>query len=267
MAEKRAYALHSDEEPARLDRQAAIIRIEQFLPLIPDTPSGRLLDAGCGSGSMARLLGRTRPDAAITGVDVRGSYLDYARRKARAESVANVEFVEGSLLDMPFPNEHFDLAWACLVLHWLTPDDVPRAMRELVRVVRPGGWIVCAEPDGVGTNHYPIEPDLAEQWRKVTTSLFDPDMGRRLYPIMHHAGLAPIAVDIRPYFFHAFGEINPDVLDVILDSLRPALPRIAEILGSPDAANRLLDRIVEQHENPATTFLPLWFLAVGQKAG
>ena len=56
------------------------------------------------------------------------------------------------LLDIPFPDEHFDLAWACLVLHWLAPDDVERAMSELLRVLRPGGWVVCAEPDGVGTN-------------------------------------------------------------------------------------------------------------------
>jgi len=267
MAEKRAYAIHSDEEPARLDRQAAIIRIEQFLPLIPDAPNGRLLDAGCGAGSMARLLGRTRPEAAVTGLDIRGSYVDHARRKAREERIANVEFVEGNLLDMPFADEHFDGAWTSLVLHWLAPDDVARAMRELVRVVRPGGWVVCAEPDGVGTNHYPIEPDLAEQWRKVTTSLFDPDMGRRLYPTMHAAGLNPIAVDIRPYFFHAFGEINPDVLNVILDSLLAALPRIAEILGSEDAASKLLDGIARHHKDPATTFLPLWVVAVGQKAG
>ena len=265
MAEKRAYAIHSDEEPARLDRQAAVIRFEQFLPLIPDAPNGRLLDAGCGAGSMARLLGRTRPEAAVTGLDIRDAYVDYARRKAREEAIANVEFVEGSLLDLPFPNELFDVAWASLVLHWLAPEDVARAMRELVRVVLPGGWVVCAEPDGVGTNHYPIEPDLAEQWRKVTTSLFDPDMGRRLYPTMHAAGLDSIAVDIRPYFFHAFGEIDPDVLNVILEALRPALPRIADTLGSQDAAEELLDRIAEQHKDSATTFLPLWVVAVGQK--
>ena len=264
MTVARPYALHSDEEPARLDRQAEIIGIEQFLRHIPETPNARILDAGCGAGSMTRLLARTRADAGVIGLDIRPSYLDYARRKAVEEELSNVEFVEGSLLNLQYPDGYFDVVWACLVLHWLPAGDVDQAMRELVRVVRPGGRIVCAEPDGVGTNHFPIAPDLAEQWRLVTTSLFDPDMGRRLYPTMHRAGLTEITVDTRPYFFHAFGSIDPDVLAVILDALRPALPRIGEILGSQEAASRMLERIVEQHQDPATVFFPLWFVVSGQ---
>lgn len=119
-------------------------------------------------------------------------------------------------------------------------------------------------PDGIGTNHFPIVPDLAEQWRLVTSSLFDPDMGRRLYPVMHRAGLTGINVDIRPYFFHALGSIDPDVLAVILDALRPALPSIGKILGSQEAASLMLERIVEQHQDAATVFFPLWFVVCGQ---
>ena len=263
----RPYALHSDEEAARLDRQARIIGIERFLEHIPATPAGRILDAGCGSASMARLLARTRPDVAVIGLDIRDAYLDYARRKASEEALANVELVRGSLLDLPFPDGHFDVVWTCLVLHWLVSEDLERAMGEIVRVVRPGGHVVCAEPDGVGSNHHPIAPDLAEQWSRVTRALFEPDMGRRLFPLMHRAGLAGMSVDIRPYFFHAFGEIDPNVMEVIIDALRPAKPRIAEILGSDGEAERMLGRIIDQHQSPETIFYPLWFVVAGRKPG
>lgn len=261
----RPYALDSDEEAARLDRQARIIDIERFLKHIPATPAGRILDAGCGSASMARLLARTRPDTAVIGLDIRDSYLDYARRKAAEEALANIELVRGSLLDLPFPDGHFDVVWTCLVLHWLAHDHLERAMSEIVRVIRPGGQVVCAEPDGVGTNHYPIAPDLAEQWSRVTRALFEPDMGRRLFPLMYRAGLVEMSVDIRPYFFHAFGKINPDVMDVIVDALRPAKPRIAEVLGSDNEAERMLERIIGQHKNPGTIFYPFWFVVAGRK--
>lgn len=265
MTISREYAIHSDEEPARLDRQAAVIGIEDVLGKIPVSPGSQILDAGCGSASMARLLARTRPDAEITGLDIREAYLDYARRKAEEEQLGNLKLVHGSLLDLPFPDSNFDVVWVCLVLHWLAEEDLERAVSELSRVVRPGGWVICAEPDGVGTNHYPMPSEMLEQWSKVTQALFEPNMGRRLFPLMHRAGLIDIDVDVRPYFFHAFGEVDAKVMKVIEEALEPATPRIAQILGNSDDAKRLLDGLKAHLKRPDTVSYPLWFISAGRK--
>jgi cyclopropane fatty-acyl-phospholipid synthase-like methyltransferase len=62
----RPYALHSDEECERLESQARIANIEGHLRYLPISPRDRELEAGCGSGSMSRLIARTYPRADVS---------------------------------------------------------------------------------------------------------------------------------------------------------------------------------------------------------
>lgn len=261
----RDYVLHSEGEADRLERQAHVIDFEQFLGQLQCATSGVLLDAGCGAGSMSRLFARTHPSSQVIGLDLRRQYLDYSRRKAAQSKVGNCTFVEGSVLDMPFSENRFDACWVSLMLHWLAPDDVRTAMRELVRVVRSGGWVVCAEPDGVATNHYPMDQGLSEQWPIIINDMIDPDLGRRLFPLMHEAGLVDISVQVRPFYFHAFGAIDPKILDVIDEALRSAVPHMARTAGSPAEAERWVDRFVDFLKRDDTISYPLWFIARGRK--
>ena len=75
----RPYVIHSDEECERLELQARLAKIEQHLKYLPVSPRDRVLDAGCGSGSMSRLIARSFPEAEVTGVDLREPYLEFAR--------------------------------------------------------------------------------------------------------------------------------------------------------------------------------------------
>lgn len=93
-----------------------------------------VLDAGCGGGrnsvAMAR-LGAAHVDA----VDVATQGLDIARR--RTAELPNVRIQQASILDLPYPDESFDLVWCAGVL--MITDDEDRALDELVRVLKPGG--------------------------------------------------------------------------------------------------------------------------------
>jgi trans-aconitate methyltransferase len=93
----RPYAIHSASECERLERQAVLAGIEDHLRFVPVPPAARILDAGCGSGSMTRLFAARHPDAEVTGVDVRADYLAYARERAAAEELHNVDFREGDI--------------------------------------------------------------------------------------------------------------------------------------------------------------------------
>src|SRR5580692_11378547 len=88
----RPYAIHSDEECERLELQARLANIQGHLRHLPIAPNARVLDAGCGSGAMSRLIARSFPRTEIVAVDVRQEYLDYAAALARAEGIRNITF-------------------------------------------------------------------------------------------------------------------------------------------------------------------------------
>src|SRR4051812_48483563 len=78
----RLYAIHSDSECERLEKQAALAGLEEHLRFLGELPApSSILDAGCGSGSMARLLAARYISARVVGIDLRQDYLTYARTR------------------------------------------------------------------------------------------------------------------------------------------------------------------------------------------
>ncbi|MGI8660843.1 MAG: class I SAM-dependent methyltransferase [Thermoleophilaceae bacterium] len=96
----------------------------------------RCLDAGCGGGRYSFAMAHMGA-AEVVGVDVGEAGLADARRRAEAIGAANIEFRHASALDLPFEDGEFDFVCCCGVLHH-TPG-VERGLRELQRVLRPGG--------------------------------------------------------------------------------------------------------------------------------
>jgi SAM-dependent methyltransferase len=101
-----------------------------------------LLDFGCGHG-MASVVAARR-GAIVTGFDLSPGYLDEAARRAWANGVG-VSFLQADGERLPFADGSFDRVWGNAILHHL---DLPRAARELHRVLRPGGVAVFCEPWG-----------------------------------------------------------------------------------------------------------------------
>jgi len=108
-------------------------------------PGLRLLDAGCGPGSITVGLAAAVAPAEVIGLDSAPAVLDQARQCARAAGLSNVRFEAGSVLDLPFANDSFDVAFAHTLLEHV--GDVRAALRELGRVVRPGGLIALRDVD------------------------------------------------------------------------------------------------------------------------
>lgn len=101
--------------------------------------SGRVLDAGCGTGGLLARLAERRPDLALLG-------LEYAADgSARARDKSGVEIVRGSVNAMPFADGAFDAVVAAdLLCHAAV--DPPRALAEISRVLRHGGRLVVNMP-------------------------------------------------------------------------------------------------------------------------
>ncbi len=100
-------------------------------------PQDRVLDVGCGAGSIT--LGLAQHVAHVTGVDVDAAEFVEAREYAVANDIGNVGFAEGSILGLDFPDASFD---ACTMFAMLeTVEDPVAGLREVHRVLRPGGLV------------------------------------------------------------------------------------------------------------------------------
>jgi demethylmenaquinone methyltransferase/2-methoxy-6-polyprenyl-1,4-benzoquinol methylase len=106
-------------------------------------PSGsRGLDAGCGIGLQATLLAEAvGPAGPVTGLDLSPELLVYARRVVdKAELSERITFREGNVTALPLEDDSFDWAWSMDCVGYLPLEPAP-LLKELVRVVRPGGSV------------------------------------------------------------------------------------------------------------------------------
>ncbi|NUW39490.1 class I SAM-dependent methyltransferase [Nonomuraea rhodomycinica] len=102
----------------------------------------RVLDVGCGTGYLSRVLAPVvTPSGHVTGLDPSPAMIEYATRRAPA----NCTYVVGAGQDLPFPDGSFDLVVSSLAVHHMPVEARPGAVREMFRVLRPGGRLLIAE--------------------------------------------------------------------------------------------------------------------------
>jgi demethylmenaquinone methyltransferase/2-methoxy-6-polyprenyl-1,4-benzoquinol methylase len=99
-------------------------------------PGDRVLDAACGTGDLA--IAAAEAGGKVTGVDFSRRMLERARRKA-----PDLEWIEGDLLDLPFPDDSFDVATVGFGVRNVA--DLELALAELHRVLRRGGRLGILE--------------------------------------------------------------------------------------------------------------------------
>ena len=107
-------------------------------------PGERVLDLGCGTGTLAIQAKRGQPDAEIVGLDGDPEVLGRARRKA-ADAGVEVDFDEGYSTELPYGDSSLDVVLSTLFFHHLTGSDKRRTAAEVLRVLKPGGRLQVAD--------------------------------------------------------------------------------------------------------------------------
>ena len=152
----------------------------------------RALDVGCGTGRLLAFVHEAWPGLRLTGLDLSAPYLGEARRLIGR--TARVRLVEGAAEALPFGDRSIDLVFSSFLLHELPPEVRVAALREMARVLAPGGRIVVVESLQKGDHpawdglldlfpHYFHEPYYAEY---ANGSLAD---------WASEAGLSPVATE------------------------------------------------------------------------
>ena len=133
--------------------------------LAPQLHAGmRLIDCECGPGSITVDLARAVAPGDAIGIDLRADALTQGRTLARERGIANLAFQAASVYQLPYADDSFDAAFACAVLQHLSAPVA--ALREIRRVLRPGGVVGIVDGSSAITFRYPTSP-LLEAWDRL----------------------------------------------------------------------------------------------------
>ena len=117
----------------------------------------RVLDLGSGTGYPALLGAQTvGPTGSVIGLDLAEQMLAVARRKATALSLANSTFRTGDVTALPYEANSFDAVTSRFCLMFLP--EIPKAIAEIARVLKPGGWVAAAVWSAPDNNPYLMIP-------------------------------------------------------------------------------------------------------------
>jgi arsenite methyltransferase len=164
-------------------------------------PGDHVLDVGCGPGFYSReLLDQVGPEGSVTGIDQSPQMLAVARR--RSEGFANGRFEEGDATGLPVESDSFDRALSVQVLEYVP--DIPAALAEIHRALRPGGRVVIWDVDWATVSWHSEDPARMERVLKAWDAhLAHASLPRTLAPSLRAVGFEDVRMD-----GHAFATVE-----------------------------------------------------------
>jgi ubiquinone/menaquinone biosynthesis C-methylase UbiE len=179
-----------EQNTERQQLLAAILNppTREVLARLPKIPGAQVLDIGCGQGNTTRLLANVLAPASCIGVDFDEGLVAYA--STQSDNPTTVSFRQGDATQLAFPDATFDIVFCRFLLIHMS--DPVRVIREMLRVAKPGGFVIAFEADFAYEIAYPAEPALAIL-NKIWQGLFqDPSCGRKLVSYFRAAGAREI---------------------------------------------------------------------------
>ncbi|WP_026550466.1 methyltransferase domain-containing protein [Arthrobacter sp. Br18] len=165
------------------------------------SPGMDVLDVGCGPGSITAGFAALVAPGTVTGIDRSADVV--AKASAAHAHLQNAVFATGNIYDLDFPDEKFDVVHAHQVLQHLT--DPVAALREMRRVVRPGGVVAVRDADFHAMAWFPSSPALTE-WMELYQRIArgnnaEPDGGRHLLSWVQDAGFTETEVSTSSWIY------------------------------------------------------------------
>ena len=204
---------YSPEFLQLLDRRNAQTHAGHLLPHL--RAGFRVLDFGCGPGTITVGLAQAVHPGEVHGIDMEESQIELARAAAADGGHDNATFHVGNVYELPFEDDYFDAAHCHAVL--MHVPDTQRALQEVSRVLKPGGIIASREMIGSCSFNEPMGETTAEAWNTFIKMLVanggHPEMGRELKSQLLRAGFSDVRAsgsfdffgsDADVAFLHAF---------------------------------------------------------------
>jgi len=115
-----------------------------LIQLISLEEGNKILDAGCGTGTLTVMIKKQFPQSEVVGLDGDQEILQIANSKVFLSGDL-IQLDHGFVTSMPYKNESFDACVCSLVIHHLTTDNKVKAFQEFYRILRPGGKLYIVD--------------------------------------------------------------------------------------------------------------------------
>jgi ubiquinone/menaquinone biosynthesis C-methylase UbiE len=264
-----SYSLgKSSTETARLVQQAAELRTLSVTLLDrADLQAGdRAIDVGCGPfGVLDLLFERVGPTGRVVGLDADPHHVAMATQAVVDRDLANTEILLGDARDTGLLPESFDVVHArTLLINLPSPSD---ALTEMVRLAKPGGWVLSLEPDCEPTICYPPN-DAYDRLLKFFPIVFgrngaDWRIGRHLPELYSQAGLVDIRAEVAAELYPP-GHTRRSIRVDLMRSMRSQLIELG--LAGESELERLFAEALAHLQRPETIVMPaVYFLVSGRK--
>jgi len=153
-------------------------------------PDMKILDVGCGPGTITADLAALVPDGDVTGMDPEAKILEQAHANASSRGLRNIHFEPGEVHALPYSDDTFDVVHAHQVLQHC--GEPVKAIIEMRRILKPDGILAAREVDMSVNQWYPEYPAF-DEWLKIYMRVAranggDPMAGRKLHAWAHEAG-------------------------------------------------------------------------------
>jgi ubiquinone/menaquinone biosynthesis C-methylase UbiE len=164
-----------------------------LLPYL-NSPSLKILDVGCGPGTITVDLASRVPQGLVYAIDPSAEVIEKARKHAEEKGVTNVRFEVGDIFDWKsldgVEEASFDVVHAHQVLQHL--QDPLGATKEMKRLVKPGGVLALRDCNYMAMDWWPEHPGM-QKWKELYIKVAEglgafPNMGRMLHAIALQAG-------------------------------------------------------------------------------
>jgi SAM-dependent methyltransferase len=210
-----------------------------------------VLDCGCGPGSMTLDIAARVGDGPVVGVDMDESQVRLATQSAQARGLKNLTFRQGNAYALPYEADSFDLVFShALIEHLREPG---KALREFLRVLKPGGAVAVCAPDWSGFLYAPATPVLLEAVKAYTDlqngNGGDASVGHKLHDYAIAAGFEHVRCTAR------YENFEP--LTIITDLVGWQLER--------NGLLHLAAALREWADQPSGMFAEAWVSCAGRK--
>ena len=184
-----------------LERRNATVCAAHLLPYLE--PGMRLLDLGCGPGTISVGLAESVAPGALHGIDMEETQVEMANAAAKAGGHDNATFQTGDATDLPFDDATFDVAHCHALLNHAP--DTQAVLAEMKRVLKPGGLVAAREVIGDSSLFEPPSDMGSNGWatflRLLAANGGHPQMGKELKGAFVEAGFSDVlaSASFKPY--------------------------------------------------------------------
>lgn len=258
------YILENDKEALRLEKMSKISAYQPSKEVVKLSlkPGQKILDAGCGSGLVARYIANAYRGVKVEACDLSAVRIEQARKIRQHEGHEDIRFFVTPLESIAADDKTYDCITCRYVFEFL-PDPM-KVLSEFRRVLKPDGQLLIIQFDGFLYNYFQGNSELSEMLELLQKKgPFDMFLGRKIPNMLMNAGFTDIDWDVEVYGFK--GKELLLEKEQMWERIDFSIPALAPVLGSHEKAVLFRDLYAREMTAPGSVLFYNKFLIKGVK--